>query len=139
MKKYYLAVAVIAAISFGAIIWGYVISRGAAADERKVSDIIKLQAAVDNYAQDKGNAPNTLSAVQVDEKTAKRLSDYEYSHTEDRYTICATFKTDASAGSYGYDSPSWHKKGRQCFDADLYIYNYSNDDYLNNYDYDNFQ
>lgn len=145
MKKYYIAMAILAAVSLGAIIWHYAISRGAASDERKVSDITTLQMAVDDYAQEKGTAPVSLNVLALEGAVTKRLSDYEYIPGDSSFTICTTFSTDASidGSSYGSpDSPHWHKKGRQCFTSDILIYEYDDyddsSDYQNELDYDSY-
>lgn len=133
MKKYYIAMAMLAAISLGALIWQYTISRGAIADEQKVEDLTNLQVQIDSYAGDKGKAPASLSDIELDEKLKARLGNYEYSHTDDTFTLCATFATDASGSGSAYgsmDSPYWHGKGRQCFAADLLLYDYT-DQYQN--------
>lgn len=123
MKKYYAAMAVLAVISLGAITWQYVISRGAVADEQKVSDISSLQLAIDEYVQTEGEAPKTLQSLDLEGSIVKRLHTYEYSHSEDTFTICATFATDTTVDEYSdSESPYWHKKGRQCFTSDLYLY-----------------
>ncbi len=121
--------AILAAVSSGAIIWQYVLSRGTAADERKVSDISSLQLSVDEYAQKEGEAPKTLQSLNIEGSLTKRLSDYEYSYSDETFTICTTFATDTSVEGFNStpESPYWHKKGRQCFTSDIYIYN----DYYN--------
>ena len=147
MKKYYIAMAILAVVSLGAVIWHYAISRGAASDERKVSDITTLQLAVNNYAQDKGTTPASLGTLSLEGAIAKRLSDYEYLPGDNSFTICATFATDASLddATYGSSSESsyWHKKGRQCFTSDVINYNYYNNssdspNAANELDYDSF-
>lgn len=143
MKKYYLAMTVLAVVSLGAVVWHYAISRGAAEDDRKVRDITSLRMAVDNYYQEKGDLPTSLSDLSLDDDVAKRLPKYEYSHTNDSYTLCATFANDLSADGAKYASgdsePYYHKKGRQCFTSEVTNYDFydsSNNprNFLNNYD-----
>lgn len=131
LQKYYIGLAVIAAVCVGAIIWYYAISRGAASDQQKVTDISSLQAAVDKYTQDKDGLPDSLDQLDVDNKIKTRLGDYDYSHNNDTFTICANFKTDASIEDYySTDSdPYYHGKGRQCFTSDVYIYDSYPDPY----------
>lgn len=140
MQKYYIGFAVIAVICLIAILWQYTLSRDATSDQRKVTDISELQRAADLYSSENGEAPSNLKQLQLNEKLKTRLDDYEYSHNNDSYTICATFKTDASLSGSSYSSlesdPYYHKKGRQCFTSKIYSYNL--DDSYNPQDYNDF-
>lgn len=142
MQKYYLAFGILALVCVVSLIWYFVLSRGSASDQKKVTDISSIQTAVDNYAQDQGKAPDSLEQIKLEEKIKSRLKDYEYSHSTDTFTICTNFKTDASADNpYGDSDPYYHGKGRQCFTSNLYLYNasdlpypspeYEFDDYYN--------
>lgn len=137
MQKYYIGLAIIAGVCAGAIIWYYAISRGAASDQQKVSDITALQLALDDYSQQKSTLPDNLDQLELDSKLDGRLKDYDYTYNTDTFTICANFNTDASIDDYyGTDSdPQYHGKGRQCFTSD--VYNSYQDPYSSpEYDYD---
>jgi len=138
LQKYYIGLVIIAAICVGAIIWYYAISRGAASDQQKVSDITTLQSAVDEYSERNSNLPDSLDQLELDKKVQDRLKDYDYTHNSDSFTICANFKTDASIEDY-YDTdsdPYYHGKGRQCFTSDVYLYDSYQDDPYTTPDYD---
>lgn len=129
LKKYYVSMAVLAVVGLVAVVWEYSISRGAVNDQQKAEDIIELQSKLDNYHQDKGKLPSSLSDLDLSGKIADRLSDYEYSKTSDSYTVCANFETDASLDNdYGTDSAYFHGKGRQCFTQEVINYDYNFDD-----------
>lgn len=141
MQKYYIGLGVIAAVCVGAILWYYVLSRGTASDQQKVSDVVALQTAINEYSLQNDTLPENLDQLEVDKKIKDRLKNYDYSRSEENYTICVNFKTDASADDY-YNSdsdPYFHGKGRQCFTEDVYLYNSSPDPYTSpDYNYDDF-
>lgn len=134
MKKYYLAMAILAVIGLVAVVWQYTLSRGTASDQKKVSDISELQGKIDSYYYDNAKLPGNLSDLDLENGISGRLSDYEYSKTSDTYTLCANFKTDASNDDYGDDTQYFHGKGRQCFTQDVIdydIYDLDSEDYNN--------
>lgn len=139
MQKYYIGLAVIAAVCLIAIIWQYTLSRGAIDDQRKVTDISEIQNAIDLQTNEGNDVPTSLNQLELSEKLKDRLGDYEYSHNTDSYTICATFKTDVSLPDSTYSSlesdPYYHKKGRQCFTSEVYDYNF--EDLYNSQDFNN--
>jgi type II secretory pathway pseudopilin PulG len=136
MRKYYLAMLIVAAVGLIAVVWQYTLSRGTASDQRKVGDISEMQSKLDTYYQDNAKLPANLSDLDLSEDLSKNLSDYEYTKTSKSYTLCANFKTDASNADYGDDSVYFHGKGRQCFTQDVFSYDKYYEDLNNSEEYD---
>jgi|SRR5688572_25090053 len=135
MKKYYLAMAILAVVGLVAVVWQYTLSRGTVGDQKKVGDISELEGKIDGYYYDNGRLPGSLSDLSLSDEINGRVSDYEYTKTSDSYTLCANFKTDASNEDYSDDSPYFHGKGRQCFTQEVIDTNYNVDDLYNSQDY----
>jgi hypothetical protein len=102
--------------------------RSVNSDEYKESDLYAIKAAVDEYARDNSQTPESLSDVQslIDDQDAReRISDYEYRRVDDdRYRLCATFAAESrynsrpSLGADRYQSYanfSQHDAGQNCY------------------------
>ncbi len=129
--------------------------RSLAADNQAQSDLSKIHAAVRDYYNDKQNLPGDLSDLDiVDQAVKSRLNKYTYIRdSATKFQLCAEFNRDtldsgqtgvtpmvsdtSSSDSgmsmeeyksiyyYGYDFSS-HKKGRHCFEMNVYsTYPYS--------------
>lgn len=134
MRKYYIAAAIIALITFGSYVVYFQVSQETAADKTALADIQLLQEKISGYVQEHRVLPGTLSDLNVAKlKVASRLGDYSYvpasqaSRDGDyEYEICATFKTEKAESNAGYssenfiDSSSGHKQGRHCFKLKSY-------------------
>ncbi len=135
MKKYYIFIAILG--SFCALAVGYqiVISRAPAADSKVVQDLNAIDAQINSYAQKSKRLPASLEDADLVRDLANRSHAYTYSVVSNsKYKICAIFATDASiAQSSSVDDPSYHGKGKQCFNKEVYSlvdYSYPKDDVL---------
>jgi hypothetical protein len=128
MKKYYIFLVVVAAISLVAIAASNLLRRDPVHDRTAVSDLHTLSNEVDTHYLREKKLPESLSEITVQDRNAlSRAGQYEYRKVSSvSYELCATFRTDQrseytrpepvpdSKESYRPD-PSNHAKGRQCF------------------------
>jgi outer membrane murein-binding lipoprotein Lpp len=91
-------------------------------DERRVSDLRRAQAFVDNYHARHGQMPGAIDAAVENASDAERLRDpetdepYEYHATGDTaYELCAVFAGPSSSVPSSRDPFSIYTSGRYCF------------------------
>lgn len=132
MKKYYTFTAILVAVCIAAIAYQIIASRGPAADSKTVGDISAIQNQIEDYASTYHRLPVAVSSLsRLNPDIVKRAQKYSYSTiSASRYKLCAEFLTDASKdkpsyfSSYSRQEPTYHQKGYQCFENQVYSLNY---------------
>ena len=121
------AVAIVATVAAAVVVMGPPwTQRQARLDERRVQDLVQLQAAIEDHARREDRLPASLDALDADTGRALSLADpvdgtpYAYEPRDARrYRLCARFATDTrddrqvgvSAGE------GWrHPAGHHCFE-----------------------
>lgn len=125
-----------------ALVYGFTIvpspqtERNRSFDHKRVSDLGNIKTSIDNYYNDNGNLPPSLSVLKSDDSEGIKLyktdpqtkQQYGYSITgPETYKVCATFLTDSSkddANSYDDNAPDYttymddfkHSVGYHCFE-----------------------
>jgi type II secretory pathway pseudopilin PulG len=135
MKKYYIAIGILCLVCAATIVAYYVIFAGQVSDSVKVQDINSITTSIDVYASSNRKLPSALTDLKLDSPVEKRLSQYTYenkgtavvdSEIQDRYQLCANFKSASSGLSDGstdntgsdyqsYIDPSSHAAGMVCY------------------------
>lgn len=125
MKRYYIAMVILAVVAAASIGTHYALTYKASFDQQKVSDINALQIDVDNYARTNGQLPANLSDLTVESGLKERLKDYSYSPlASPEFQLCATFEAKASSRYGSSDEPYNHGAGYQCFKMTAYALEY---------------
>ena len=92
-------------------------------DERRVSDLQGITAAIDRHFEVHRSLPPDLGALA--EAPGSRLSTrdpvtgtaYEYEVVGERqFRVCASFAHDTATDTFRLAAPWWHGAGRHCFD-----------------------
>lgn len=123
LKKYYMFIGAMAAVSAAVIVTSYFVRLDPARDQVVSNDISSLASNIDGRYLSSGKLPAALAEVEVTEEGLReRSAKYEYRRLSDtKYQICATFKTKhRTYDTTTYDiksqpDPSQHDAGFQCF------------------------
>jgi len=118
---------VIAALVAGVVVLGPPSeARKRRLDQRRVEDLVGIQAAVRSYAGQHDAVPPDLSALDQAPRPAMRRKDpetgmpYEYEAVGAHvYRLCAVFsaRSDEADSTLPYSGEAWHHdSGRQCFE-----------------------
>ena len=148
MRRYVIAMIVLAVISAASVAANHFARQGPLADRKTEEDIRRLQTAIQLFADKEYRIPDRIEELSPKEKLNGQLSQYEYrnlgrgpGNRKYEYELCATFRTDTLKGEPGSDDyddiyldASKHRKGRHCFKSTEFITRpgYSTEDY---YDY----
>ena len=133
MKKYYFYAVVITLIAVGALVASTLVGSDRKADGLTIDDLRSIENAVDRYTRANDELPDSLDELDTDTLN-NLISDYTYRQLEPdeddekrkSYELCAEFEVDTVSGDSAtyYDDYSYdiHKKGKQCFDREVYAY-----------------
>lgn len=107
-------------------------------DQQLAEDLQAVSWAVEEYARDNYELPESLEQVELDPLVEDRTSDVDYrivktaednpaterNETEAFFELCADFKTDTTRGGTRSDD-EWsfnvHRAGRHCFEREVFI------------------
>lgn len=133
MRRYYVAIAVIAvvcAVALGSFLW---LKQGFDKDAATVTHLYRLEGAIREYHTTHNTLPDSLEKLPKTsvytgvENIPLSMFDYTAKETSEasRYTLCAQFETrgrDAVAGSTIVEDTKQfaaHKKGKECFTREI--------------------
>ncbi len=139
MKKYYIAIVILVAVSVATIATYYLTFANNVRDVVKEQDISALSQAVDNYVGTNKQLPDSLKQIKVDNGVKQRLDRYSYKKVGEftykgefqlRYELCTTFKSETKQTATRYESgleyetyPNTynHKAGPVCYKLFSYL------------------